>query len=160
MTLFETTILQQANLRATDPVAGAALGRDAIFRMSQAAEDAVLRPNETGTFEHDVRAALAARIARLSDDALLTEHYLAAAGGHAALADPAADNAAHELDPVLAFVDKVAHHTRDVAAEDVSSLQAAGVADADIVRLCELIAFVAYQIRVIAGLRLMQSTPA
>ena len=39
--------------------------------------------------------------------------------------------------------------------EDISKLQAVGVSDADIVRLCELIAFVAYQVRVAAGLRLM-----
>ena len=39
---------------------------------------------------------------------------------------------------------------------DIADLQAAGVADADIVRLAELNAFLAYQIRVIAGLRLMQ----
>jgi uncharacterized protein YciW len=34
-------------------------------------------------------------------------------------------------------------------------LQSAGIADADIVRLSELIAFVSYQIRLVAGLRLM-----
>lgn len=160
MTVFETTILKQANLRATDQVESAALGRDTIFQMSQAAEDAVLRPNEIGAFGHDVRAALAARIAYLSGDAALGALYLAAAGDKASLADPAAENTAHGLADVLAFVDKVAHQTRDVAADDVSSLQATGIADADIVRLCELVAFVAYQIRVIAGLRLMQSAPA
>jgi uncharacterized protein YciW len=35
------------------------------------------------------------------------------------------------------------------------ALRTAGLDDADIVRLSELIAFVSYQIRVVAGLRLM-----
>jgi uncharacterized protein YciW len=46
-----------------------------------------------------------------------------------------------------------------VVADDVASLRAAGVSDADIVRLCELVAFVAYQSRVLAGLRLMDAAP-
>ena len=47
--------------------------------------------------------------------------------------------------------------TRDVGAADILALQAAGVSDANIVRLAELNAFFAYQFRVIAGLRLIRS---
>jgi len=36
-------------------------------------------------------------------------------------------------------------------------MSSGGMSDADIVRLCELIAFLAYQIRVVAGLRLMEA---
>ena len=56
---------------------------------------------------------------------------------------------------LIPFVDKAANDTKNIVAEDISKLQAVGVSDADIVRLCELIAFVAYQVRVVAGLRLM-----
>ena len=56
---------------------------------------------------------------------------------------------------LIPFVDKAANDTKNIVAEDISKLQAVGVSDADIVRLCELIAFVAYQVRVAAGLRLM-----
>ena len=56
---------------------------------------------------------------------------------------------------LIPFVDKAANDTKDIMAEDISKLQAVGVSDADIVRLCELIAFVAYQVRVVVGLRLM-----
>ena len=38
----------------------------------------------------------------------------------------------------------------------LDALKSAGIADADIVRLAELNAFLAYQIRLIAGLKLMQ----
>ena len=54
----------------------------------------------------------------------------------------------------MSFVDKVANQTRDAAAADISHLAGGrGIADADIVRLCELVAFLAFQIRVISGLR-------
>ena len=56
---------------------------------------------------------------------------------------------------LISFADKAANDTKNILAEDISKLQAVGVSDADIVRLCELIAFVAYQVRVAAGLRLM-----
>uniref|UniRef100_UPI00353224C9 hypothetical protein n=1 Tax=Pararhizobium sp. IMCC3301 TaxID=3067904 RepID=UPI00353224C9 len=127
-----------------------------IIHLSQAAEDAVLRPKDFGAFEHDLRAALAARVARFAADDILAEHYLSGAGDKTDLADPAETGKAHQLETVVAFVDKVANRTRDVVADDVVQLQAAGMSDADIVRLCELVAFLAYQVRVIAGLRLMQ----
>ena len=60
----------------------------------------------------------------------------------------------------MAFVDKVANDTRNIDAQDIAGLQTAGVSDADIVRLCELVAFLAYQLRVVAGLRLMTGAAA
>ena len=41
-------------------------------------------------------------------------------------------------------------------AEDITALKSAHVDDADIVRLAELNSFMAYQIRLITGLRLMK----
>ncbi len=154
MTDFETTILKTAGVTQHGGLAQATASRSNIFEMSQAAEDAVLRPRDFGAFPHDLRAALAARVARQAGDDILADHYIAGAGDRAALAEPGAF--VPELAGVLGFVDKVANRTREVVAEDIHGLQSAGIADADIVRLCELVAFLAYQIRVIAGLRLMQ----
>ncbi|MGJ8535155.1 MAG: hypothetical protein ACSHYC_23435 [Alphaproteobacteria bacterium] len=160
MTPTEMTILSKADLLPDGDVAEAAMSRANIIGMSQAAEGAVLRPKDFGAFEHDLRAALAARVARLAADDTLAAHYLSSAGDKAILADPAETGKAYQLETVLAFVDKVANQTRDIDAEDVAQLQASGMADADIVRLCELVAFLAYQVRVIAGLRLMQGSAA
>ena len=156
MSLFETTSLRAAGVETDGELAKTLSGRENIFDMTQAAEEAVLRPRDAGAFDHDLRAALAARVAKLAEDDRLAAHYLADAGNMAALGDPAQTGAAQGLSAVVAFVDKVASQTRDIAAEDVAGLQAAGVADADIVRLCELVAFMAYQIRLVAGLRLMR----
>uniref|UniRef100_UPI000C1A8623 hypothetical protein n=1 Tax=Oceaniglobus indicus TaxID=2047749 RepID=UPI000C1A8623 len=130
-------------------------GRAKIFEMTQTAEDAVLAPADPGGISHDLRAALAARIARLNTEEDLAERYGARITGDATLADPGQDGRAQGLDAIVAFMDKVAVHTAQVRAEDVEALKSAGVSDADIVRLAELNAFLAYQIRLIAGLRLM-----
>ncbi|WP_417724316.1 hypothetical protein [Salipiger sp.] len=159
MSIFETTTLDAAGITPGSPAGTAAETRANILDMGQAVEAAVLRPLYTGGLAHDLRAALAARIARLNGDEALALRYLDGAGDKAALADPAEPGAGREA-VMLAFMDKVAARTRDVAAEDISALQAEGISDADIVKLCELNAFMAYQIRVIAGLRLMKGETA
>ncbi|MEY8831356.1 hypothetical protein AB9K34_23545 [Sedimentitalea sp. XS_ASV28] len=153
---LDTTALKSAELCAGSAPGVAVEGRANIFEMTQEAEAAVLRPQDCGAWPHDLRAALAARIAMLNDDRALAAYYAEDAGDYAALADPSDEGAGQGLAPVLAFMDKVAADTRNVSAHDISGLQAAGIADADIVRLCELNAFLAYQLRVIAGLRLMK----
>lgn len=153
---LDSTALKQVGIAADGALSEATAGRASIFEMTQAAEDAVLRPKDQGPWSHELRAALAARIARLNAEADLAAQYAEGAGAFADLADPANDGAAQGLAEVVSFMDKVAADTRNVAAADISGLQAAGVADADIVRLAELNAFLAYQIRVIAGLRLMK----
>lgn len=135
-------------------------GRANIFEMTQAAEEAVLRPQNCGRWSHELRAALAARIASLNDEHGLAERYAAGAGAFVSLVDPSQHDAAEGLEAVVTFMDKVAASTRNVEASDISGLQAAGVSDADIVRLCELNAFLAYQLRVVAGLRLMKQVYA
>ena len=152
----DDTTLAAACVADTGPVADAVALRESIFQMTAAAEAAVLRPRDTGRWPHGLRAALAARNATQNAAPDLARRYLADAGGDAALADPANDGTAEGLGPVIAFMDKVACATRDVVAADIAALQLAGIADADIVRLCELNAFLAYQIRLVAGLRLMK----
>ena len=152
---------QSALLQLLGPVSdglGAALDTRAnIIAATQAAEDAVLIPNETGAWSHDMRHALAARIARLHGETDAATHYSAKVHDPklAPLADSTQDGAAQDMAVVCAFVDRVSAHTRDVNPSDILALQQGGVADADIVRLCELSAFLSYQLRVLAGMRLM-----
>ncbi len=159
MSLFETTALDAAGIQS-GPVADAAQTRANIMQATQDAEDAVIAPLYTGAFSHDLRAALAARIAQAGGVPELAARYLARAGDMAALGDPAQTGEAQGLAHIVAFADKAANATRDIAASDISDLQAAGLGDADIVRLCELVAFTAYQLRVVAGLKLMKGAAA
>lgn len=161
MNISALTILNQAGVTPDSSLSRVVSTRGNIIDMTQAAEDAVLRPKETGAFSHDLRAAIAARVARLAGDETLAAYYAAEAGQYAALAMPGEPGRQHEeLAAVLPFVDKVANQTREASAEDIASLQAAGLADADIVRICELVAFLAFQIRVISGLRLLNGKSA
>lgn len=150
------TTLVASGVTEGGPAGAAALHRAKVMEMTRAAEDAVLAPAQPGAWPAEIRAALAVRIARLNGDGDLARLYAARLGDAAApLADPANDGSAQDLAAVVAFMDKVAARTREVKAEDIEALQAAGIADADIVRLCELNAFLAYQIRLVAGLKLM-----
>lgn len=158
MSMFDTTAMTVAELTADDPAATTALTRAETFDMGQAAECAVLAPKEVGAWSHELRAALAARIARMNGDLGLSAHYSARAGHLAVLADPDAEITTSELAPVVAFMDKVALETGQVESGDVTALQDANISDADIVRLAELNAFISYLVRVIAGLRLLNGT--
>ncbi|MDX3805335.1 hypothetical protein ACXIUS_07995 [Bosea thiooxidans] len=140
----------------------AAQTRSDIVEMSRKAEEAVTAPRDPGAFPTEWRLAMAARIAALNGLDNLAEHYRAKIAEPAlrALAVPGAPGRVAREQAVLAFMDKVAAETRTVAAEDIEGLKAAGVADADIVRLCELNAFMSYQARVLAGLAILKGASA
>lgn len=157
---IESTALRSAGVTDGTALAAVVAARKGLFEMTQGAEDAVLRPNDPGRWSHALRAAMAARIARLNGEDELSTDYEAAAGEYAELADPTLKGDSGVLAAVLHFMDKVAADTRTVRSGDIEALQAAGVGDADIVRLAELNAFLSYQLRVIAGLRLMQEAGA
>ena len=154
MSIFETSTLGVSGVSTESSFGEAVSTRSNIFEMTQLAESAVLRPLECGMFPHDVRAALAYRIAISAGELRLAQYYVASVGDEFNLSDSIMIEGEPES-TLIPFVDKAANDTKNIVAEDISKLQAVGVSDADIVRLCELIAFVAYQVRVAAGLRLM-----
>lgn len=156
--VFETTVLSMSGLELKSVAGRAVDNRSNIFNMSDAAEEAVLRPKEYGAFEHGMRAALAARIAFLNHEDTLAYKYLEDAGNFKKMANPSYKGETKDLTSILLFMDKVAKDTRNVEAEDIATLQNAHVSDADIVRLAEINSFMAYQIRLIAGLRLMKGS--
>ena len=78
------------------------------------------------------------------------------AGNFKKVANPSYKGETKDLKSILSFMDKVAKDTRNVVVEDITALKSAHVDDADIVRLAELNSFMAYQIRLITGLRLMK----
>ncbi len=139
-------IEQMVGAAPGSPLAEAMAARANLLQASQANYDAVLTPREPGGLSHRERYLLAARIARLSGDDRLAAHYAAAGGDLPADARMAA---------ILRHVDLVTLTPRDATQDDIATLTNAGVDTADIVRLSQVIAFVSYQVRVIAGLRLM-----
>lgn len=150
-------ITSLAGLQAGSVLDEALAHRVDILAMTEAASAAVLRPKETGVFSHAMRAALAARIARLNGNDVLAEHYgEGMSDKEAKLADPSFDGGSDQrLRAILAFTDRVAASPKDATGDDIESLCNVGLAAPDIVRLTQLNAFIAYEIRLIEGLRLM-----
>ena len=142
----------------------AALGERAeLMRASQASYEAIMNPRQPGGLAWARRLALACRMARLNGEGDLARHYREALSrmedaGAAALADPAAPAPRDaRLAAILRHVDLVTRAPREATRQDIEALKAAGMAEADIVRLAQLIAFVNYQARVIAGLKLLEA---
>ena len=161
----DDVIMRLAGIAPEGAVAAALSARADVVAMTRQAAAAALLPEEPGGLSHGERAALAVRVARLHEEAGLAQHYarlLAQAGAGratAALADPAFKGGGDaRLAALIAYTDLVSLAPKDTVAGDIAALKAAGIDDADIVRLAELTAFLAYQLRVVAGLRLMQAT--
>ena len=126
--------------------------------------DAVVQPKEPGGLSHGERAALAERITRLNRDEELAEHYhtcltdAGAEGELLAIADPNRSvDAGERMNAIVRFTDLVTVRPREATKSDLEALKTAGMAEADIVRLTELVAFVNYQLRVVAGFKLAGS---
>ena len=151
---------------ATDWLAGLvaipAAARANVVAMSREAERAVTEPRDAGAWPRTWRLAVAARLARLNGQSGMARRDRDRVEGAAAavLEDPAFAGRDDRERVVLAFMDRVAREPRAVTADDVAGLRAAGVDGPDIVRLCELNAFMSYQCRVLAGLRALQGGAA
>lgn len=156
-----TSVLCSGSAKDT-AVNEALLARSDVLIMTQQAEDAVLKPSDCGSWSHSLRAAFAARMATLSDQPELAQHYAQRISDNSVnvIADPSNNGATLNLAHVLAFMDDVTVQPKDISASHIQRLQDAAVSDADIVKLTELIAFMAYQMRLVAGIRLLSGVVA
>lgn len=159
--IFDTVLLKAAGITADHPLADVVTARTNIIELSENSHDASLKPKNPGGISHAERAALASRIARLNNEDVLARHYDSlieggADSGVGAIADTAFDGADDSrLKAILKHTDLVTVNPKDATRENITALKSAGISEQDIVRLSEIIAFVSYQIRVVAGLRLM-----
>ena len=161
-----TTLIETLAAVPRDSRLGEALqARAEILRLSEAAHDAVLVPRDPGGLSHALRAALAARMCRHVGNDELAKHYdgyLAHLGDAdvAPLAEPGGRSGDPVTDAMARHADLLTLAPRDATRADIAALTSAGLAEADIVRLAELAAFVNYQLRVVAGLKLLNSVQA
>ena len=160
--IFGTVVIRAAGITAEHPLAETISGRSDIIELTEKSHVAALTPDPPGGISHSERAALACRIARLNKEDILARHYesMLQSSGDKESASPIADTEFNggddaRLKAVLRHTDLVAVIPKDVTDGDIAALRSAGILDGDIVRLSELIAFVSYQIKVVAGLRLM-----
>ncbi|MFI5015082.1 MAG: CMD domain protein [Hyphomicrobiales bacterium] len=136
--------------------------RAEVFRHSQGSHDVLLLPADPGSVSRAERAAIALRVAAAAKDERLAAHYrglLREAGGEALIAfveHPGAGGAPARLAALLRHADLLAETPRYAAKADLEKLEALGLSGRDIVAISQLIAFVSFQTRVLAGLRILK----
>jgi alkylhydroperoxidase domain protein/CMD domain protein len=111
------------------------------------------------------RLATALRVASLHQEPALVEHYTAqfrATDGAsekviaAVLAGPEAAGLSARLRAILAHVDLLVIRPAAATPADLQKLRAAGLADAEVVTVSQIIAYTSFQIRVFVGLALLR----
>ena len=126
--------------------------RPDVVKHCQGSDDAIFAPAHHGGLTRPEREACALRVASLLRDAVLEEHY------HRRLV---ALGEAHPLngargERILAHVDRVTLDPADATKADIDALLAAGLSPHAVVSLSQLVAYVNFQSRVLAGLRMLK----
>lgn len=121
-------------------------------------------PGGLGSLE---RFAAALRVATVNQSLSLAAHYrarLSTEPGGLALThaiDTGTGGAAitSRLAAILRHVELLTSRPSEASRADLTTLAAQGLSEADIVTLSQIVAFVAYQVRVVAGLALITEIP-
>jgi uncharacterized protein YciW len=123
--------------------------RPDVVKHLQGSDDAIFAPQDDGGFSRAERAAAALRIATLLRDGVLEAHYRQRLAGAKAL--DGARGAA-----VLRHVERITSDPDAATKADIDALLAAGLTPHGVLSLSQLIAFVNFQSRVLAGLRMLK----
>jgi uncharacterized protein YciW len=139
--------------------------RPEAFRHAEGAFRELLLPAEPGGVSLAERAALALRVATAErcEPLILACRALmdrAGAGALAARAEAPEVSGTDRLAALLRYADRAGTRPRDVSQADTDALTSLGLTPRDIVAVTQLVAFVPYQVRLIAGLRAMQQEQA
>jgi len=136
--------------------------RPDVVKHMQGSDDALFSPQDDGGLIRAERAAAALRVATLLRDPVLSEHYRARLvaldpdGTLAKTVEGGARITEGRWDAILAHVDLVTRGPGSAERKDIDNLLAAGLSSHAVVSLSQLIAYVNFQSRVLAGLRTLK----
>jgi uncharacterized protein YciW len=157
MTVFDDrdqdVIDRAAGLAPGDPLHVARRFRAKVVAATQASHDALLQQPVEGLSTED-RLRVAAHVCAIAGAASLVQHYedlLADRRGRDAPPSPA-------LPAMLRFAATLTTDPRLGDRAALEPLRRAGLGDAAIVALAQLVAFLAYQLRVVGGLKAMRAS--
>jgi CMD domain protein len=151
-----------AGLTADSPLGKLRRERPDVVQHLQGSDDAVFKPADDGGLPRAERAAAALRIAELLRDDVLIKHYrarLAALDPSGALAktvDGGSRITEGRWDAVIGHVDLVTRGPGSATRDDIETLTSMGLSSHAIVSLSQLISYVNFQSRVLAGLRMLK----
>jgi CMD domain protein len=139
--------------------------RETFVRHTQGSHDVLITPADPAGVSLIERAATALCVASIEDDAALRTHYRARlldiGADVATIAAAEPGSAMQDVSPRLASIMRhVGMITRTPGASEPSHIDAlrdAGLTPRDIVTIAQIVAFVSYQTRIIAGLRLLDA---
>ncbi len=133
-------------VRPGSPLAEVRAQRPEATMHAQGSYDALFF-SPVGSLPLAERLAAAARVAELHSASAVAEQYRQAF--------QQADVASARLQAILRHADLLATRPRQARPDDLQALADAGLSTAEIVTLSQVIAFVSFQVRVIAGLQLL-----
>ena len=149
----DTDVIDRAaDLAPGDPLHAARRFRAKVVEATQASHDALLQQPVDGLSTED-RLRVAAHVCTLAGATMLARHYdalLAAAPGRDAPPSSA-------LPAMLEFAAALTTDPREGDRSAIEAMRHAGFGDAAIVALAQLVAFLSYQLRVVAGLQAMRA---
>ena len=123
-----------------------------VVKHLQGSDDAIFAPAHHGGLTRPEREACALRVASLLRDSALEEHYHRRM---VALGETHPLNGARG-ECILAHVDRVTLDPADATKADIDALLATGLTPHAVVSLSQLIAYVNFQSRLVAGLRMLK----
>jgi uncharacterized protein YciW len=142
-----------ADLESDSPLCLLRRERPDVVHHTQGIEAALFHPSSDGGLSPVARAAAAFRIAELLRDPVLIAHYKARL---AAMPGKNPDPANSRRMAILAHVERLTLDPDSARRIHLDELSAAGLTPQAIVALSELVAYVNYQVRVLAGLRMLK----
>ena len=151
-----------AGLPAGSPLAELRRLRPDVVKHLQGSDDAIFSPQDDGGLTRAERAAAALRVATLLRDEALSDHYrirlatLDPDGTLARTVEGGSQTTEPRWDAVLTHVDLVTRGPGSAERRDIDNLLAAGLSSHAVVSLSQLIAYVNFQSRVLAGLRALK----
>lgn len=151
-----------AALTADFPLGRLRRERPDVVQHLQGSDDAVFKPADDGGLTRAERAAVALRIAELLRDDVLIKHYrtrLAALDPSGALTktvDGGSRITEGRWDAIIAHVDLVTRGPGSATRDDIETLTSVGLSSHAVVSLSQLISYVNFQSRVLAGLRMLK----
>ena len=162
MTQSPDIINQLAGVEPGSPLDQLRQQRPEVARYSQGSYDTLLQSGDLGGLSQVERELVALRIATLLGNAALAAHHQARLRGLgttdaliAASGAPDTPGLAPRTAAILRHVDLVSNTPHAASQAAIQELQASGLATPQIVALGQLIAFAHFQVRVLAGLRLL-----
>lgn len=130
--------------------------RPEALRHAEGAFRELLLPADPGGLSAEERAAVALRVALREGEAALAGRFRALpAATPAAIAAAEGGAADGRLAALLGHADLVALRPAGCGQAEIDALRALGLSPRDVVALTQLVAFVPYQVRLLAGLRAM-----